>query len=194
LYNVIGYIYGAENSLLGVNSFKLPDLRGRFALGLDNMNNYGNIAGFTQVKDSSNNNVNTGGQIGAAGRVGGATGMTLGGSAGSQNVVLDPTNVPNHSHTVSDAGHQHNEDQLFSQFNSANNGTAPVDRNGNSFQYYTGAANDGDGNSGNPIWFYTKTASATTGITVGSVTGTSGQAANVMNPYLSINYIIYAGA
>ena len=39
LFQVIQYAYKASALLLGYNTFALPDLRGRFALGADNMDN-----------------------------------------------------------------------------------------------------------------------------------------------------------
>jgi microcystin-dependent protein len=39
LYNIIGYKYKAQGLLLGYETFALPDFRGRFALGRDNMDN-----------------------------------------------------------------------------------------------------------------------------------------------------------
>lgn len=39
LFSVIGYTYKSIGLLQGVGTFALPDLRGRFALGRDNMNN-----------------------------------------------------------------------------------------------------------------------------------------------------------
>jgi microcystin-dependent protein len=39
LFDVIGYLYGDSTRLVGFNTFKLPDLRGRFALGRIGMDN-----------------------------------------------------------------------------------------------------------------------------------------------------------
>ena len=170
LFLVIGYIYGAQNTLLGANTFKLPDLRGRFALGLDNMNNYGNVTGFVQAKTGGTPpvNVNTGGQIGPAGRVSNIAADTLGGYSGNQNVVLNTTQLPQHTHSLND-------------------GTA---------QYYAPGVNGGitDNNAsyGNGL-----PATSSTGYglenTAGVNSSSIGQAITVMNPYLSINYIIFTG-
>jgi microcystin-dependent protein len=170
LFLSIGYIYGAQNTLLGANTFKLPDLRGRFALGLDNMNNYGNVTGFVQAKTGGTPpvNVNTGGQIGPAGRVSNIAADTLGGNSGSQNVVLNTTQLPQHTHSLND-------------------GTA---------QYYAPGVNGGitDNNAsyGNGL-----PATSSTGYglenTAGVNSSSIGQAVTVMNPYLSINYIIFTG-
>jgi len=73
LYKVIGTTYGTG---VNPNTFKLPDLRGRFALGKDNMDN--NLT----VQDTDNNPVDAGG--GSAGRVTDTSAESLGGSAGNE--------------------------------------------------------------------------------------------------------------
>jgi microcystin-dependent protein len=73
LYGVIGTTYGTG---VNPNTFKLPDLRGRFALGKDNMDN--NLT----VQDTDNNAVDAGG--GSAGRVTDTSAESLGGSAGDE--------------------------------------------------------------------------------------------------------------
>lgn len=78
LYAVIGTTFGA-----GINpsTFKLPDLRGRFPLGLDNMDNG------TTVNDVSGVPVDAGG--GVANRVTNTSARSLGGSAGTETVETD---------------------------------------------------------------------------------------------------------
>jgi len=80
LFDVIQFTYGA-----GVNpsTFKLPDLRGRFPLGLDNMDNG------TTVNDVSGVAVDAGGGI--ANRVTNTSARSLGGSGGTE--IIDTTNV-----------------------------------------------------------------------------------------------------
>jgi microcystin-dependent protein len=48
LYAVIGYKYKELSLLIGINTFALPDLRGRFALGRDSMDNATTITRSTQ--------------------------------------------------------------------------------------------------------------------------------------------------
>ena len=78
LFDVIGFTYGT-----GVNpsTFKLPDLRGRFPLGLDNMDN-----GLT-VNDVSGTAVDAGG--GVANRVTNTAARSLGGTQGSESVTTN---------------------------------------------------------------------------------------------------------
>ena len=82
LYDVIGDIFGA-----GVNpsTFKLPDLRGRFPLGLDVMDN-GN-----QVNNSLAVPVDAGG--GQAGRVTNSAAQSLGGTGGEEIIETDNVSV-----------------------------------------------------------------------------------------------------
>lgn len=93
LYDVIGTTYNGLSALIGVNTFRLPDLRGRFALGKDNMDNAGTVpivtGGF----------VDAGG--GTTGRVPDVKAATLGGDAGQSSTTLTLANLPEHSHTLS---------------------------------------------------------------------------------------------
>jgi microcystin-dependent protein len=77
------------------SNFKLPDLRGRFALGKDNMDNG------TTVPISTGGYLDAGG--GTAGRVPDVQATILGGAAGLSSVALTLANLPEHSHTLSTA-------------------------------------------------------------------------------------------
>lgn len=94
LYDIIGNTYGVP--ILGVNTFKLPDLRGRFPLGRDNMDN-----GST-VPNTNGGFVDAGG--GAASRIPGTEAGTLGGSAGSPDNTLEVRNLPEHEHNMRPTG------------------------------------------------------------------------------------------
>ena len=93
LFDVIGNGYNGAATLVGVNTFRVPDLRGRFALGKDNMDNAGTVpivtGGF----------VDAGG--GTAGRVPDVQATILGGSAGQSSIALTLSNLPEHSHSLS---------------------------------------------------------------------------------------------
>jgi microcystin-dependent protein len=93
LYDVIGTTYNGTAALIGIGTFKVPDLRGRFALGKDNMDNAGT------VPIASGGYVDAGG--GTAGRVPDIKAQTLGGDAGQSAVTLTLTNLPEHSHSLS---------------------------------------------------------------------------------------------
>lgn len=93
LYDVIGTIYNGTTPLVGANTFKLPDLRGRFPLGKDNMDNA------QSVPVATGGYVDAGG--GTAGRVPDIKAQILGGDAGQSSVTLTLSNLPEHSHTLS---------------------------------------------------------------------------------------------
>jgi microcystin-dependent protein len=92
LFDIIGTTYNGTSTLVGVGTFKLPDLRGRFALGKDNMDN-----GVT-VPIPAGGFVDGGG--GTAGRVPDTKATILGGDAGQSSVTLTLANLPEHSHTL----------------------------------------------------------------------------------------------
>jgi microcystin-dependent protein len=170
LYSKIGDIYKGAGSLVGAGTFKLPDLRGRFPLGKDNMDNT-TLPDIT-TQDSVNSPVpilvNAGG--GAANRVTETAASSLGSGSGTATKTLTVNNLPEHKHTMKGASN--------GQFGALGDSTltdadsVPIDGLG-------GAANGARllKNSG--------------GVQVTS--GSLGSAVNVMNPYLTINYIIYTG-
>jgi microcystin-dependent protein len=95
LFDVIGNVYNGAAALVGVNTFRVPDLRGRFPLGKDNMDNAGTVP------------IVTGGYVdaggGTAGRVPDVQATILGGSAGQSSIALTLSNLPEHSHSLSTA-------------------------------------------------------------------------------------------
>jgi microcystin-dependent protein len=93
LYDIIGVTFNGSTALAGYNTFRLPDLRGRFPLGKDNMDNGG------EVPVSAGGNVDAGG--GTAGRVPDVQATILGGAAGLSSVALTLSNLPQHTHTLS---------------------------------------------------------------------------------------------
>ena len=93
LFDVIGNLYNGSGALVGVNTFRIPDLRGRFPLGKDNMDNAGTVP------------IVTGGYVdaggGTAGRVPDVQATILGGTAGQSSTALTLANLPEHSHSLS---------------------------------------------------------------------------------------------
>lgn len=79
LFAAIGYNYKPISLLTGVATFAIPDLRGRFPLGRDNMGNAG---------DSS------------ADRVTDVAADSIGGVGGSSEVTLTRNNLPEHVHDL----------------------------------------------------------------------------------------------
>jgi microcystin-dependent protein len=93
LYGAIGHTYKAFSLLRGLNTFGLPDLRGRFPLGADNMNNTITVP----YKDGSGTLVSTnldkdGVTLSSvANRVTDITADTVGTGSGSQSGVVSGT-------------------------------------------------------------------------------------------------------
>ena len=94
LYDAIGNTYGLPTR--GVNTFVLPDLRGRFPLGRDNMDNYGT------VPEENGGFIDAGG--GNIDRVAGTEADTLGAGAGDAESVLEVRNLPEHEHNLKPPG------------------------------------------------------------------------------------------
>lgn len=87
LFQVIGTAYDAS---VGSAYFRLPDLRGRFPLGKDNMSS-------PNVGTSPGNTIN------------GYNANVLGNEGGSETKVIQPSNIPEHEHDMRDSlGNQYN--------------------------------------------------------------------------------------
>ena len=173
LFSVIGYNYRDITLLNGASTFALPDLRGRFPLGRDNMDNGRTIPS----KDNSSILVDAGGGI--ADRVTDVTADYVGGFGGSEEKTLTQNNVPDHEHDL--------------------RGTKPDGSTGS--QYYAtrnipGAPTDnGIPAAGNTGSAGSAQALAQSGgiLTDDYAVKDLGTPFNAMNPHLTINYIIYTG-
>jgi microcystin-dependent protein len=106
-----------------------------------------------------------------AGRVSNSQADIIGGNTGSQAATLTTSNLPDHQHTFNDG---------VSKFYAVNSPNEPADNNSNVVSNYgvsgTTANTSGINNSGGIL-----------------TTGSVGQSVNIMNPYQTINYIIFAG-
>jgi hypothetical protein len=162
LYSIIGYTYKAAISLQGYATFALPDFRGRFPLGRDNMNNGGVIPS----KEDTGILINGQPQA-AANRVTDVTADLLGTGSGSQTVSLTTSNLPDHKHNLSSA-------------------TA---------QYYAAGLPGGVSDTNAVPGLGLPNLSTGSGLpnSGGVIAGQLGTAVNVMNPYTTINYIIFTG-
>jgi microcystin-dependent protein len=170
LYAVIQDTYIRDTALeplVGYGTFRLPDMRGRFALGKDSMNNG------IQVPSASNPAQNVQTVTGPANRVTDVTADNVGTGAGHDTAILLVKNLPDHQHTLSSS-----QTPYYSM-----PGSQAV------------AAASTDGAAFQPIQVSTSTTTAYGNPKTGSVTGTTqlGQAVDIMNPYLTINYIIFTG-
>lgn len=148
LWETIGYNF-RDPALLsdqGVNRFALPDMRGRFPLGLDNL----------------------GGP--SANRVTDIAADAIGGNAGGQATNIGVNNLPEHEHDL--------EGDSGTQYYGIRAGAGePVDDNAVTLQIEPGLGG-------------TQGLASSGGI---KTTTELGDALNVMNPYLALNYIIYTG-
>ncbi len=161
LYDVIGTTYNGAAPLLGAGTFRLPDLRGRFALGKDNMDNAGAVplvsGGYTDA----------GG--GTAGRVADVLAQTLGGGAGQSSVGLVLANIPEHSHTLSSGTQDYAAIAVTTTLDAAaTTGLGPTAPGQAQYLKDSGGVKKG------------------VGVTLGTPIG-------LMNPYLTLNYIIRSG-
>lgn len=166
LFDIIGFTYGDPSTLLGLGTFRIPDLRGRFPLGRNNMDNGDTVpnaadAGATNIDSNTSSALN---------RVTDSTATILGNSSGSEQKTLTLANLPDHQHElVGDQGTQYY----------VTNNTAGIPADSSSFSG-NGPTAAGQGQ------FYPITGSVLKDpLTAAPV--------NVMNPYQTINYIIYAG-
>ena len=159
LYDIIGVIYNGSTALTGVGTFRLPDLRGRFALGKDNMDNAGT------VPTAAGPYVDAGG--GTAGRVPDVQATILGGAAGLSSVGLTVANLPQHSHTLSTAANDYNAIAVTTTLDPlATSGLGPT--------------------APGQAQYIKDTGGIKTSATLGTAIG-------LMNPFLSMNFIIRSG-
>jgi hypothetical protein len=161
LYGVIGYTYKSATLLLGAATFALPDLRGRFPLGRDSMDNGQRIPS----KDDASILIDAGG--GSANRVTDVTADIVGTGSGSQTVTLSVNNLPDHKHNLSST----------------------------SAQYYAAGLPSGVSDTASVPGLGLPNSSTGSGLpnSGGIISSTLGSAVTIMNPYTTINYIIFTG-
>jgi microcystin-dependent protein len=161
LFDVISTTYNGTSPLSGVGTFRLPDLRGRFPLGKDNMDNGGTVPVVT------GGFVDAGG--GTAGRVPDIKATQLGGDAGQSAVTLTLANLPEHSHTLTSARQDYAAIAVTTTIDpDATTGLGPTAPG--QAQYLKDS-----GGIKKPL-----------GTTLGTSVG-------IMNPFLTVNYIIRSG-
>jgi microcystin-dependent protein len=161
LYQIIATIYNGVIPLRGTDTYRLPDLRGRFPLGKDNMDNGFQIAVGNANQDAGGGNVD---------RVGGVEADTLGAAAGNSQPLLNVSNLPNHEHDMRGSAGQR-------YFAVRADTSVPLD---------SGAFLGIGGTTANRLQYLPSSGGIKSDVT--------GQPYAVMNPFLTINYIIRAGA
>ena len=173
LYQIIATIYNGLSPLLGAvvngspSTFRLPDLRGRFPLGKDNMDN-----GF-QIANNAGDPVDAGG--GNADIVNGVEADTLGAHSGDSQPILEVSNLPQHKHNL--RGTRSNESVGEQYFAVRADTSVPQD---------VGAFLGVGGTTANRLQYLPNSGNVDSNVI--------GQPYDVMNPFLTINYIIRAGA
>lgn len=162
LYDVIGSTYNGTTALVGINTFKVPDMRGRFALGKDNMDNNGTVPTLL------GGYVDAGG--GTASRVPDIKAQTLGGDAGQSSTSLTLANIPDHEHNMQNAGVQYSAIRVDTAITSgATPGLGPTAPGQAQYLNSSGTVKKPD------------------------ISFALGQPVGIMNPFLTINYIIRSG-
>jgi microcystin-dependent protein len=162
LFDILGNIYNGTLPLVGVNTFRLPDLRGRFPLGRDNMDNG------TTVPNPLGGFVDAGG--GNVDRVGGTEPDNLGGFGGQSTTLLGVSNLPNHEHDMrGSTGQQYYATRIDTAI--------PTD---------SGAFSDRGPTSPGQTQYLPSSGGIRT-------VGLLGQPFSVVNPFLTLNYIIRSG-
>lgn len=165
LYQAIGIIYNGATPLIGFDTFRLPDLRARFPLGRDNMDNGGQVASpGGAIVDAGGGNVD---------RISGIEPDTLGGSGGAGQYTLSISNLPEHEHDMQGSTNQR-------YYATRLDTTVPLD---------TGAFLGAGGTTPNRVQYLPSSGGIK--LNPGEVIG---QPYPVVNPFLTINYIIRTGA
>ena len=164
LFDIIGTTYNGSTALNGVGTFRLPDLRGRFALGKHNMDN--NI----NVPNAIGGFVDNGGGEPSPSRVEGTEAQTLAGAAGASAVGLTLGNLPEHEHNMTANGVQYSAVRIDSAIVSpGTTGLGPTAVGQAQYLQQSGGIKK-----------------PSTDFALGSLVG-------IMNPYLTLNYIIRSG-
>ena len=180
LFDIIGYSYGDQITLQGYGTFKLPDLRGRFALGFDNMTNVDENGNQITVPSKADltDLIQPGG--GSINRVTDPRAdfdandpYAARNGAGSEEVTLAENQIPDHEHDlIGDAGGE------YAAFRSVPGDPSDTD------------AESGLGGTTPARGQYLKTS----GGILTTPPGTFEQVAiNILNPFLAMNFIIFTG-
>lgn len=170
LFTVIGYTYKALGLLEGVSTFAVPDLRGRFPLGKDSMNNGTSVPSI--IDGSPITTIAP-----AADRVTDVTADTEGLSNGTEEKDIAVTNLPDHKHDLKGTDTGGGKGNQYYAIRNSPDPITDVD-----VVPHTGNGPDAAGTG----QYLTNSGGVQT-------TGSLGVPVNIMNPYLTINYIIFTG-
>lgn len=166
LFSVIGYRFKNQVDLKGSATFGLPDFRGAFALGKQDMDNK------LEVPSKTDPNTLIPAITPKAARVTDTTARTLGAAGGKEYANIALENIPEHKHDLkSDAGQQY--------YAAGIPGALPDPEARANYGMPDSSIGYGLPNSG--------------GVDSTASSGKLGQPLSVMNPYVTMNYIIYTG-
>lgn len=166
LYAIIGNTYKGPADYLGLATFRLPDLRGRFPLGADNMNN-GIVVPLAPTGATSGPTVGS-----SADRVTDITADQVGLGSGVEERQVLTANLPEHTHDLTGEGGT----QFYAPSDDTDGAAGITD-------------SDSVGRTAQMIPGFTKFLTTAGGVD----SATTDVPLNVMNPYLTINYIIFTG-
>jgi microcystin-dependent protein len=167
LYAVIGNTYKGPPALLGLATFRLPDLRGRSPLGADNMNN-GIAVPLAPTGATSGTTISA-----TANRVTDIAADQVGLGSGSEERSILVSNLPEHTHDLTGSG--------GTQFYVPSGDTSGTD----------GGINDSNSVARTAQLSAGFTKFLTTAGNVDAIQ--TDVPLNIMSPYLTINYIIFTG-
>ena len=183
LFDIIKYTYGDQATLLGLGTFRLPDLRGRFPLGLDNMNSGNRVPqgpgsgeGWDPTVDIETIGASANRVTDSRADINQQDPFTARSGGGAESVVLQQTNLPDHEHDL-----RGNAGNPYFAYRNAPGSPADTDA-------VSGTGNPPE-DSGLGQYL------GTSGGILTSPPGTFNQSAlNIMNPFMALNFIIYTGA
>jgi microcystin-dependent protein len=171
LFAIIGYRYKAIGLLLGEATFAVPDLRGRFPLGADNM-----FSGH-EVPMKGTSPIDFDVTIAtSAGRVTSTEADNIGSGTGNEDIALSTEQLPDHKHDLRGTTPSGDKGQQYFAFRNTSDPTGDVD-----VVEHTTLG---------PSILNTGKYLTNSGGVLSPVTGSPVQ---LMNPYLTINYIIFTG-
>jgi len=183
LFDIIKYTYGDPETLLGLGTFRLPDLRGRFPLGVDNMNNGvrvpqgpGSGPGWDPTVEIETIGASANRVTDPRADINGADPYQARAGGGAEAVTLQKSNLPDHEHDL--RGNSGNPYFAYRNAPGSPSDTDAVSGTGNPPE----AAGLGQylGNSG--------------GILTDPPGTFTQSSVNIMNPFMALNFIIYTGA
>jgi len=183
LFDVIKYTYGDPATLLGLGTFRLPDLRGRFPLGVDNMNNGirvpqgpGSGAGWDPTVEIETIGASANRVTDPKADINPLDPYQARPGGGNEEITLQKSNLPDHEHDL--RGNAGNPYFAYRNAPGSPSDTDAVSGTGNPPE--DSGLGQYLGNSGGILT---------------DPPGTFNQTAvNIMNPFMALNFIIYTGA